>query len=552
MANEKIDWKGLLTKAPFKRMVPQSGYGGPARLFRDDQDIPYDPGTCWYKLMTQADFLAEYEPTAHAINDPNVYPDIWRIVSEPATTPDGAEIIDPLTGEVQMVDNCYCEQVPRCAFPYQQIITWAHIYHLTGNDLQIELSGTDHDESDDELFDNMVSDWQSSGREEDVYESIKAREKVADVAFVAALDEKGNLRAKVLSYEKGDILYPHYDEWGELKYFARLTKQYDYDNHQTQETVELWTDSEIVTYVREVGSSVVLRIGRFLGLEGWKEVSRKSHGFDFVPVAYMRRDEGPGWSGSQDLIENYELSFSQMAHNNQAFGEPILVLKSKAEMPPNISRGLNGTAKSISMDVEDKAEYLEGQSASESYIKQLETLEDMIYRGSSIVKSPTELKSGDTPATAIKLLFTPNMSYCESEAKEIAPYLRKMWKIHAFAYGRKNNCLVKACSIKANVWIKVYIPISESAIVSDLVALTGAGILSKMTAGERAPFYAKSCEWKRVQKEQKEKQDAELLYEQKTIEANKKAEMEKSAAAAKNVQRNNMNRNGGTKETDSE
>lgn len=89
------------------------------------------------------------------------------------------------------------------------------------------------------------------------------------------------------------------------------------------------------------------------------------------------------------------MSFSQMAHNNQAFGEPILILQSEGGSV-DIQHDLNGTIKTLSMGTDDKASYLSSQSASESYMKQIDTLYKMIYE-QSFQSSPLNSNPGICP-----------------------------------------------------------------------------------------------------------------------------------------------------------
>lgn len=505
--------RDLKTKKPFRRIVPEAMAVKPT-FFRSGNEPQYDEGTNSFMVVTQADFLREYYPTGHAIYDHNYYPDIWRVVDEPVYDRMGNPAYDA-DGNQVIEAKYYCERVPRYAFPYQQIIALNHIIHATGNDIQHELSVSEPTAPQQTLFDKMTSAWLAWGMEEYWYESFKAREITADAAFVATLDEYDNLHTQVLSFQKGDILYPHYDMHGELKLFARCTHQYDEDGNETKEIIEVWDNTTYRVYKANAGKerTIVDRIKGFIGLSGYELVEEQSHGFNFVPVSYTRDDDGPGWTPSQDGIDCYELSFSQMAHNNQAFGEAILVLRSKGEMPPNITRGLSGSIKEIDLGEEDEAKFLEGQSASESYMNQLSTTDEMIYRGSNCVKTPSELKSGDTPASAIKLLFAPSLNQAMADGNECKPFIAKMWKIFAYAYGKKNNCLVDAMALPVVSWVKPFVHLSESAIAADLVALVGAKVISRQTAAERASFYSKPGEMERINKEAKVERDMDLLYE---------------------------------------
>lgn len=100
----------------------------------------------------------------------------------------------------------------------------------------------------------------------------------------------------------------------------------------------------------------------------------------------------------------------------------------------DIQHDLNGTIKTLSMGTDDKASYLSSQSASESYMKQIDTLYKMIYEQSFSV-IPPELKSGDLPAAALKILYSPAYEKAMIDAAEYQDVLRDMVELFAYGYG---------------------------------------------------------------------------------------------------------------------
>lgn len=537
----KFDLKTIKNKKPFKRVTP-GGFSFSCEYLAG-MEPTYDPGRNSYITVTQADFLKEYYPSGHKIFDHTYYPDIWRESDEPVLDSNGNPTYYD-NGQGITEHQVWQELVPRYGFPYQQIISSAHIAHATSNDIQHELSIVDPSEKEEKLFDAMCTEWLQAALERAWYLSYQSREITGDAAFVAQLDSGDNFSWRVFSYKNGDQLYPHYDRFGKLTFFARVTHQYDESDKQTAETIEVWDNEYYYAYRRNLDASrsILETIKDKLGMDNYKLIEMKKHGYDRVPVAYMRDDDGPGWSNSQSAIDCYEMAFSQMAHNNQAYGEAILVLKSQAEMPAGITRGLNGTIKEILLGGEnDSAEFLKGQSASDSYMKQLDTLDDSIYRGSNCVKVPADLKAGDTPASAIKLLFANALNQAQADAEECGEFVNEMWSLFAYAYGRKNDCFVDAISLKVHSWVKPFVHLSETEITASIVSLKSAEILSAQTAQERVPFYSKPGEMRRIENERKAKQDAELLYEQTVIEAQSEAQIEQSREAAKNNPPTNNN-----------
>ncbi|MCQ2231429.1 MAG: phage portal protein [Paludibacteraceae bacterium] len=534
------NYVSLFTKKQWTKIQPVDDISVLSQVpFPAGHEPQYIPGKAKFVAYTQSEMLSEYYPSGHKINSTLYYPNVHRVVEEPEYDAQGNPVIDENGNQVVGMKH-YEEMLPRHAFAFQQIIAAAHVYHATTNDLQHELAIDEPTEKDEKTFERICDGWIKDGMEEKWHEFYTAREHVAEAAIVGHIsniptsyDDDGLPKTfkqyksfRVLSFENGDQLFPQYDAQGSLILFGRLTQQYD-ENGSISDTLEVWDEQYLTTYRK--GEGVEPRTaGPLRGIYGlaeeWQVVSRTTHGFPFIPVAYNRNDKGPGWWASQDLCDNYELTFSQMAHSNQAFGNSILVLKSSGEAVPNISRGLDGSIKTIYMGEKDEAKFLEGQSASDSYIRQLEKTEEMIYRCSNIVKSPNDLKSGDTPATAIKLLFTPNLIHCTADLAACRDAINQLWKMYAFAFGvcEKGESFTECMSLPVINYAVPYVPQSESAVTADLVALVGAKIISKQTAADRASFYSKPNEQKKILAEEKAADDQELVHEIKTIEAQRR------------------------------
>lgn len=485
--------RALLSKRPWLAVLP-SPDGTPLDMRRRTQD----------------DFLRQYYPTGHKINDPMFYPDIWRKITEPVLDADGND-----TG--RSVTNTYIEKVPRFAFAYQQLITLKHLVHLCGNDIQFDLNSETYSpeqERDARLF---REGWQARDMEHAFYEFARSAKITGDAAFVAYI-ENGKFGWEAPSFLKGDKLYPHYGKDGRLSVFARSYKEYTEDGLVT-ERLEVWDSTYLYRLHKSASpgeNPVTLTFGRGAGtyyLDGYvyddPMTGAVPHGFPRVPVAYYRDDSGPCWSASQDTIDEYEIAFSQMAHNNKAFGEPIMYLKGDNV---EANHDMNGTIKTITMGPDDNAGYLEGQSASDSFMKELEDLHERIFEQSFIV-NPPELKSGDLPAAALKILYSPAVEKGMNDAEAFTPALNDMVYLYSYGYGVEMRKSLTFASLPLRPWIKVYIHVSESTIMADLAVGVQNGFISKRTASERAWFYSVAAERERLLAESKQEERADLLAE---------------------------------------
>lgn len=491
----------LLVKKPWSIVRPDN-YLSHGEFLSNTYNTPED--SLKKDILTQSDFLREYYPTGHKINSPLWYPDIYREVDEPVYDENGER-----TGKT--IKRVYREAVPRYAFAFEQIISLKQIIHLTGNDVQCDFSISNPNEQQNKDYEELRQGWIIKDMEIMLYEAVKSEKITADCAVVGYLQD-GEFYTRALSFKNGDILYPHYDNKGRLEYFARIFNDYDSEGNVMTQWLEVWDNEKLWRGKRngEDYQSVIDKILGIFGASGWQKVEEKPHGFPFIPVAYKRNDDGPCWSASRDSIDSYDLSFSQMAHNNEAFGEPILYLQSSGD-DLDIEHGLNGTIKTISMDQDSKAGYLEGQSASDSYMKQLDTLYKMIYEQSFAV-IPPQMKSGDLPGVALKLLYSPAYEKAMADAADWQPFLNDLVKIFTYGYGLEKGKTIDYSSLPLKWWIKPYIHINESAVVQDLATAVQNGFLSKQTASERNAVYSSVGEWERIIKESKEEEKADLLY----------------------------------------
>lgn len=510
----------ILTKRPWLKRIPD-GTNPHAALNLDVQSI----GGHAHIVYSQQRMLDEYYPSAHDIYNKALYPDIPHEVEEVVTHSDGTE---------ELVKHQYFEDYPRVAFSYQQEIETKRTDHLTGNDVVFNRNWDEQDERKDKLFQELVDAWEQMGMEDAVFESAHNANIVGDCAlvFYVYTDEFGDQVTgwNVYSFFKGDKIYAHRNpRTGRVFLFAREFRD-DYDNAM----VEVWDNhyyyrfrarandetevkahyefTEETLAVGEKGEEVKFMRPTGFVLDGYILQEQTSHKFPFCPVAYKRNEDGPVWVFSQDTIEAYEEDFNGLRHNNKTYGEPILATKGDdVEGVPEA----NGTVKFMSMGKDDSAAYLQAQSAADSYMKALDKMEELIYIQSFIVKTP-ELKSGDLPAAALKILYSPAVEKAMHEVKEWQPFIDTAFAIFRYAMGlvRGKTLDYNPTSLPIKVFLVPYIHQSNSALVADIVQAVNSKCLSRRSAAERLSGYlAEENEWERIVAEEKKEQEADLIYQ---------------------------------------
>jgi hypothetical protein len=516
----------ILIKKPFLRV---SFEDEAAMRTVTDANIPAAPvnSRLSYNVLSQADFIREFSPSGHKINNPLYYPN--RIKYEEK---DGKK-------------RFFEEQVVRCSFPFQTIITIKHLCHLCGNDIQFELSTPKEKESDTDLFFEFQQGWLKKNMEVVWYEAAKSAKITGDCA-VAFYLKNGKLWTKNLSYLKGDTLYPHYDEvTGQLNLFARTYNDHDEENNIVTKWCEVWDDTSLYRYKQSVNalSKATIAIKKLFGLSGYELVSSEPHNFTQIPIAYHRDESGACWSDGQDPIDKYELAVSHLCQNNMAYAFPIMYLKGDGI---EIEGDIYGAVKAVIMGSDDDSGFLQRPDASSSFELQLKILLQNIFTGTFTVLPP-EIKSGDLPGVAIKLLFSPAVEKAMADAKEFNPFVDKLVELFMQGYGIETGKSTKYENLSVFGWIKPYVHQNDTELFTNASSGVQNGYLSKQSASEISTRlgYGKNYEWDRVMREMKEQQQADLLFDlRKQPKPDVPARGDMSAGASSSMNKHVYDKNG--------
>lgn len=516
-----LKYKDLCTKKPWYEVTPK-GYKKhdvkERKVGTYDMPMPDDEVSVIPK--TQADFLREYYPSGHRIMDEVEYPDVWKQ--------------DPLTKKL------YRQPIQRTAFAFQQLIATKHILHMTGNDIQFEIAqGHDTEDKEEELQKQLTDFkkvWLLADMEIRDFEAIRSYYITGDCAIVGFIRKDGKFGAKTLSYLNGDTLYPQYDSvTGELTAFGR--KYYDYaeDGSVKVAWLEVWDDTTLYRFAqtdKDGTTDEPYVINDEFVVNGYSLVSRKSHGFDFLPVAYARSENGPVWSPVQRNIEDYEEAFSHLCENNKAYAFPIFYYKGAGE-DLEVEGNMNGAVKALAMsDTDSEAGFLNGTDASNAFATQLDKAYNLIYELSFTVKPP-ELKSGDLPGVALKLLYSPAIESAMNDAELLQPFLTQVVKIVKYGAGYEGDNIQTMKALPVNAWRRAYVHQNQTEMITNIATAVQNKFLSKQTASERCPEYPKNDEFERIMREHKEEQQQDLLMDIQRSDAETENAIEEEEAQAR-------------------
>lgn len=512
----------LLVRKPFYEITP-TGYKNHYMFQREisDREDPHMPDDTLYRVVkTQQDFLREFYPSGHRICDRKEYPDILK------QNPDDGK--------------WYIQRIQRTTFAFQQVIYTKHLLHLTGNDIQFEIADGSDESKEEQLQQQLTTfrkGWLLHDLEVRYFEAVSAYMKVAEAAIVGFFDTDGKFACKTLSFDRGDTLYPQFDSLtGQLTAFARMYTDYDEHGNAKIAWVEAWDNTTFYRFKNTLPEGTVQktvkRIAGIFGISDYSCVEQCPHGFPFIPVAYTRNDDGPCWNAVQRNIEDYEEAFSYLCENNKAYAFPILTLTGDGDDIAVIG-DTNGAAKTIMItDTDGKAAFINGTDASNAFATQLNKSYELIYELSFTVKPP-ELKSGDLPGVALKLLYSPALEAAMNDAQRMQPFLNSLVRIAKYGIGVENNCMTSMVALPVNAWCEPYIHQNDTELISNLATAVQNHFMSKQTASERNSKYSKNDEFTRIIREQKEEDQQDLLMDLQRQDAQTENAIEQQEATAR-------------------
>lgn len=497
--DNKQQLRDLLTKKPFTRILPDGHYDH-GYVLNEVSEMPVTQDRLRRKIVTQEDFLRELDPAGHLIYDKELYPDVWQQNEE-----DG---------------RWYVQELPRYAFAFQQIILIKHLTHLCGNDIQFELSDTKVTEDKREVFTAFRNGWANKNMEVAWYQLAKSVKATGDGAFVGFMDN-GEFGWKVLSFLKGNRLYPHYDlRTGKLNLFARTYCNYTEDGKVSKRYIDVWDNTYYYRFVSDgdplnIFDKVKQTIFKLFSTDGYTLEYRERHGFNRIPVAYMRDDNGPCWTFSEESIENYEIAFSNLAHSNHDFGLPIMYVKGEGSEEIT-TKDMSYAAKIMLLPEDGEIGFMQRQDASNAYKAELDKVEDAIYKQSFAVKTP-ELKSGDTPGVALKIMYSDAYEKAMNDAQEYDGAVDDMVTIFSWGYGIECEMRLEFTTTNIRHFLEPYVHRNNSEIVTNLNMSVVGKFLSRQTASEKNP-YATPNEWERICNEEHDSMMNQLLLEEQKLE----------------------------------
>jgi len=441
----------VATKEPFKRIKPYSIVAGEVS---DSEMVSMElPDNTWYNIP-QEKFLSELNPSGHVINN------------RPRKS-----IRDKGGNSLRFQD------VAKIAVALQKVIATKQKIHLATNDIEFTLTEPDRTPEKEKLFIDIKQAWKNKNMEIAVSKNIGSWLETSDTALYFYRSNK-KLGWKHFGFQNGDVLFPHYDYFGELIVFGRMYSSID-DNGKSVTKLDVFDKTTITTYQKR-NKILATTLGQ------WKQVGEVvKHGFSEIPICYKRSND-VCWGDVQPLIDTYEIAMSNMAENNRYYANAILFITGNIQDLP----GREENAKILQGGAGSDAKFLASPESNEAQMNELEVLLKQIFMGSFTVSiSPDTVKSsGDLPGITVKLLFSPAIEKALDSAKELDGFIDKAIRLFKEGYGIEVENSAAIENLKVRGCIKVYTPQNDEEFVRMLNDSANFKTISRETAQEKNPL----------------------------------------------------------------
>ena len=171
--------KQILSKEAFTRLVPSEGLNciGDEKTISSSSNIAYSYETPLKKVMSQADFLREYDVNAHKINSLKYYPNA---------------IMKGKEGKIA------AKIKSRIAVAYQERILTKRLVTLTGNNIDLKLANSKRSKTDQEMLNLFREGWDTHDMETCLYQAFKADGITGDVAVCLYVRRQNRMESVLL------------------------------------------------------------------------------------------------------------------------------------------------------------------------------------------------------------------------------------------------------------------------------------------------------------------------------------------------------------------
>lgn len=303
-----------------------------------------------------------------------------------------------------------------------------------------------------------------------------------------------DIEYKVFSRWSGYTLYPDIDEKGNdvlwVEYTLKGRKAVDYygiDKIQTWVKYDDSNENDNDWWDKVKGLFTRVLDRRIKSDDGYTLISEKKTqvGNDTCQCIYFRVNDIP--SGIVEvLIQSLEKTCSYVAEEVKSSAFPQLFIKSATvtSLPP---MDANGKVLGVKGDVEtlkaSDAKFLAPPDASDIATLHIQTLRDEINHSShSVIIDPEILKSGADSSATMKILFTPEIQWCQVMWPQFFQPLRRTIYVFKELVGKVEGNPLGFAELRVSVGQKIWIPQNRAEEVDTTCKMVYARVLSRESA----------------------------------------------------------------------
>lgn len=409
------------------------------------------------RIVTQEQFMRELDPACHdCLFDDNI-PSIC----------------------VKVNDGNYMDiKYEKIAMPFQKMIVKKQVLHLTGNPMEFTMTETNPTDDQMNNFHTFKKYWKKRNQDGMKRKLATKQLSLGDAGLLYYMNYKGEIRSRILSFDKGYVICSHNDSNGD-----RVAEAVYYNNGK-REIIDMYTDTEMYRFVNNFDDK---------GNEsGWAAAQNypKKHGFSEIPLVTKRGDVA--WNDVQTIIENWEVLNNVFNAIQKRFGWGLLYVKGRFNEKAQKLAGsvvLNDT----SLDGKGDAKFLDPPKP-DGYLNTLNGLFESIELGSGTTfLLPKDIKTGgDISGIVIKLVQSQDIEKAEDNAMEYQNVADKMMRLfkeglakELVKKGENKTAVTDYAKLDMTASFVVWIPYSKAEYNQMLIQLSGAGLISKKTGIEK-------------------------------------------------------------------
>lgn len=400
------------------------------------------------------------------------------------------------------------EPVARIALALQKLIVRRASSFLFGNPVEIMLQSEEaaHKKVYDALI-KILEDVKIKSANRRIARILFSCTEVAELWYPVSNETEDNLygigskfklKMKILNPLKGDVLYPYFDEYGDLIAFSREYAVVKKENKQT--ILEVYTDKFLMKFDTSDGEPVMM--------EGFP----KENPIGKIPVVYANQDQAD-YEDVQLLIERLEKLLSNFADTNDYHASPKIFVK--GQIKGFAKKGESGAI--IEGTENSTAEYLSWQHAPESVKLEIETMLRMIY---TITQTPdisfdsVKGLGAGISGKALRMMFLDAHLKVQDKMEIFDEYLqRRLSVINAFLVSFNKELAGSIKTIKLESVVTPFMIDDESDKLDIIMTATGNKPVLSQKSGVRLAGYATDAdeEYEQIKSEEKDTFNFELF-----------------------------------------